>query len=606
MRPQLVRPLAIVTPHPTARGLRSDIHEIKRTDASHLTHSIRQRAARNLIESLVAAGVDTYFGIPGGPAAPLFDALCSVEGARLIESRQETSAGFAASAYYRATGRVPAVIVTAGPGATQAVTGVVNAHLERVPMIVISGDVAWDANGGRLLQDSGPEGIAIEQMLARATRAQIRVARAESASSQALAALDAALDPTRPGPVLLVVPMHKGAADAAPGRICRGRRRVIHEVPEEAVQFACEMLAGASRPVIVLGAACHSQPEVIRRLVDALDVPFITTPRAKGVVSEEHPRSLRHGGLAASMWAREYTKHGVDVALVLGTDLDDVSIGPTPYVRAGGTLIHVDLDATVFNRNVAASLGVVAELSAFADAVRQRWTGEGMRNGKSSQLVRALKQTHAPVDMALFETDPHTPIAPHRVIADLDAALPDAVWVSDIGEHMLSALHYVTARGPDRFFIQLALGSMGSGIAGAIGMALGTPHRRVICVCGDGGMQMAGSEVLVAVRERLPIVFVVFNDGRYNMVHHGMKALYGTTHQWDTAFVDFAEWGRAMGIASCRIESPGEITSDLIDGLLDGGGPVILDVRIDREVRIRGAGRVEALQQMSSQDGGVR
>jgi acetolactate synthase-1/2/3 large subunit len=221
-------------------------------------------------------------------------------------------------------------------------------------------------------------------------------------------------------------------------------------------------------------------------------------------------------------------------------------------------------------------------------------------------LVRALKQTHAPVDMALFETDPHTPIAPHRVIADLDAALPDAVWVSDIGEHMLSALHYVTARGPDRFFIQLALGSMGSGIAGAIGMALGTPHRRVICVCGDGGMQMAGSEVLVAVRERLPIVFVVFNDGRYNMVHHGMKALYGTTHQWDTAFVDFAEWGRAMGIASCRIESPGEITSDLIDGLLDGGGPVILDVRIDREVRIRGAGRVEALQQMSSQDGGVR
>ena len=149
-------------------------------------------AAHRLVRALVEAGVETFFGIPGGPVSPVFDAILSTPGARLIESRHETSAAFAAADYYRASGRVPAVVVTAGPGATNVVTGVVSAHLERIPMLLICGDVAWAANGGRLLQDSGPEGIAVEKLLANVTRATIRVAQAKTAMSQGLAALGAA------------------------------------------------------------------------------------------------------------------------------------------------------------------------------------------------------------------------------------------------------------------------------------------------------------------------------------------------------------------------------------------------------------------------------
>src|SRR5580658_4992766 len=164
------------------------------------------QAARHVIAALVEAGVDTFFGIPGGPVCAVFDAILQTPGARLVESRHETAAAFEAVGFYRATGRVAAVVATAGPGATNLVTGVASAHCERVPMVVICGDVAWASGGGRLVQSCGPEGLDLEHMFASITRATIRVAHARSAATQALAALDAATDPCKQGPALLVVP----------------------------------------------------------------------------------------------------------------------------------------------------------------------------------------------------------------------------------------------------------------------------------------------------------------------------------------------------------------------------------------------------------------
>jgi acetolactate synthase-1/2/3 large subunit len=555
-------------------------------------------AARRLVEALVMAGVDTFFGIPGGPVSPVFDAVLQTPGARLVESRHETGAAFAASGYYRASGRVPAVLVTAGPGATNAVTGIVSAHLERVPMLVVCGDVAW-ANGGRLLQDSGPAGIAIEEMLAKATRATIRVTQAKSAASQGLAALNAATDESNPGPALLVVPIQLGAAVTPLVRIESGRATRSFAPPREAVVEACELLAHAERPLLVLGAGCRSRAATIRRLVDVLDVPFVTTPRAKGIVSEEHPHSLRHGGLAASMWARKYTAAGVDAAVVLGTDLDDCSIGPTPYIADGGRLVHVDLDATVLNRNLPTALGVVADVGAFAEAMLDVVVERGLRNGRSARVLRELRAA-SPYDIATFASDDAVRLKPWRALGDLQqAAGEDARFVTDIGEHMLFALHYLTAKGPDAFTIHLGLGSMGSGICGAVGLALGDRSRRVVCVCGDGGMQMAGAEALVAVRERLPIVFAVFNDSRYNMVYHGYKYVFGREAAWDSPQIDFAMWARAMGMNAVRVHHPGEVTATLLDRLTMQGGPVVLDIRIDPDVRLSGGGRNEALQHMS-------
>lgn len=563
-------------------------------------------AAHRLVRALVQSGVDTFFGIPGGPVSPVFDAILNTPGARLIESRHETGAAFAAADYQRASGRTPAVVVTAGPGATNVVTGVVSAHLERVPMLVICGDVAWAADGGRMLQDSGPEGIAVESMLANVTRATVRVSQARTATAQGLAALDAARNPQNPGPALLVLPIQLGRAVTASGAVATTSSDFRARAPRHLVEETVEALLGARHPLLVLGAGCRPHAAIVRKLVDTLNIPFVTTPQAKGVVSELHPRSLRHGGLAASMWARAYTAEGVDVALALGTDLDDCSVGPTRYVAEGGKLIHVDLNAAVFGRNLPTELGVVADLATFAEDMYETALREGRRHPTANQTLRELRRSPA-YEKPDFETDSSPLITPQRAIADLQAAAgPEAAFVTDIGEHMLSALHYFTAAGPDAFTIHLGLGSMGSGISGAIGLSLARPERPVICVCGDGGMQMAGMEALVALKYRLPIVYAVFNDARYNMVYHGYRQVFGREAQWDTPWTDFARWARSMGLAGLRINHPGEIDEAMLRRVRETNLPLVLDIRIDREMRVAGGGRNEALQHMSMRENAGR
>jgi acetolactate synthase-1/2/3 large subunit len=569
-------------------------------EPAFLTEPEPETAATQIVNALEAMGVDTYFGLPGGPVMPLFDAILRSPGATLIESRHETNAVFAAIGYWRATGKVPVVVVTAGPGATNAVTGIVSAHLERVPMLVICGDVAWSSSGGKLLQSLGREGIGIEDMLKNVTRATVRVALSRSAASQALAALKYANASENPGPALLVLPIDCGAQPTDLQQIESIRTAVTSHIDDHVVIDVAEQLSQARRPLIVVGAACRPHAAAVQRMIEQLRIPFMTTPAAKGIISEDHHYSLRNGGMAASWWARRYTAGGCDVTLVIGTDLDDVSVGPTQPIAPDGTLIHVDLDSTVFNRNVPTRLGITCELGAFAKRLREVSRELGLQN-RQAGFVMAEATEGSPFDCEGFRTDASARITPHRVIHDLEvAAGPHTTFITDIGEHMLFGLHYLTATGPSSFAIHLALGSMASGICSAIGHAIGNRDRRVVCICGDGGMQMAGTELLVALKLKLPIVYAVFNDARYNMVYHGYKQQFGAEQAWETPWVDFVAWARALGMPAARIEKPGEITAELLDRLTRPGLPVVLDIRHDPDVRIRGAGRVEALQHMSA------
>jgi acetolactate synthase-1/2/3 large subunit len=275
---------------------------------------------------------------------------------------------------------------------------------------------------------------------------------------------------------------------------------------------------------------------------------------------------------------------------VLGTDLDDTSMGPTPYARAGTRVIHVDLDARVFGRNVPTMLGIAADVGDFAHMLSAVFRRE-LTASPAARAALAAARAESPFDVPNPEACNALPIRPHRLLCDVQRALPEARFVTDIGEHMLFALHYLTAEAPHAFHVQLNLGSMGSGIAGAVGLALADPSRPVVCVAGDGCMQMAGMEALVAVRERLPVMFVVFNDGRYNMVHHGMRQIFGNASPYASPPVDFAAWAGALGIPAVTVHAPGEVDADLMADLIDA--------RIDASVRIRGGGRVEALQHMS-------
>ncbi len=557
-----------------------------------------QPVAESMVQWLVDAGVDTFFGLPGGPIISVFHRILLEPRARLIEPRHETAGVFEAMGYWRASARVPAVVVTAGPGITNAVTGVTAAYAERVPMLILCGDVA--TGDRRLAQDLGGDGIpGIEAMFAPIARAVRRIGQPSSALGELRRALSTACDPARPGPVVVVVPIDRADAVADMPRVASTLTPAPTAAPPPPalIDEILERLARADRPLLVLGGGCRGHEAPVGELVDALGLPFMTTPQAKGIVSDDHPTSLRSGGMSASHWARRYTASEPDVALVLGTDLDDTSTAGTPVVGAGGQVIHVDTDPTVFARNFPTSLGVDHRLESIADALTRRAFGCGFpRDGRA---LAAEARRRSPFDRPEFATDDCEPIAPHRVIADLEAAARSRDrFVTDIGEHMLFALHYLSAGDPERFTIHLGLGSMGSGIGSAIGLALGDRSRRVICICGDGGMQMTGAELLVAIEHRLPVVFAVFNDARYNMVYHGYRLTHGREQAWATPQIDFVAWARALGASAQSIDRPGQITTELLDALC-AEGPAVLDIRHDRELRIAGDGRIEALRQMS-------
>ncbi len=553
------------------------------------------------MDALVERGVDTFFGVPGGPIIPFFDAIVRHPRARLIESRQETNAAFTAAGYWRATGKVPVVVTTSGPGITNAVTGIASAHCDRVPMLVFCGDSSWGSSGAHLTQSVGPEDLGVERMLAPLTRAQVRIAQPKAAVAQVMAALSAAASSALPGPALVVFPLDQSAGRAAAMEVLPSRYEPCLAIDDERFVELARRLADARRPLVVVGAACRPHAAAVRSLVEALGVPFATTPQSKGIISEEHPLSLRHCGIAAGGWSRRYTAGGVDVALALGTDLDDSSLGPTPVVAPDGYLVHVDLNPAVFNRNVPTALGVAADLGLFARRLSWAALEHGLCASVEARQALVEAKRSSPFDREDFRTDEAPHLAPHRALADLEgAAGPEATFVSDIGEHMLFALHYLTAQDERSFAIHLGLGSMGSGICSAVGHALGNPKRRVVCVCGDGGMQMAGAELLTARKYELPVVFAVFNDARYNMVFHGYRQLCGREEAWSSPRVDFVAWAAAQGVRGARIERPGEISAALLDELLLPGLPVVLDIRHDPDVRIKGAGRVEVLQQMAS------
>lgn len=533
-----------------------------------------------MVSALVKCGVTMFFGVPGGAVSPVFKAIIEHPGATLIESRHETAAAFSAIDYYRSSGHVPVVVVTAGPGVTNVTTGVASAMLERTPMLLICGDVAH-SSGRRLLQDSGRDGLNVESVFSSLTCSTSRATSAHALEAQALKALEDTCQHKKPS--LFVVPIELSHIDV--------QKPATIQNKNDDISFVVNHLLSSIRPLLVVGTGCRNVSK-LQTFIEFLGVPFVTTPQAKGIISEEHPLSLRHGGLAASMWSKQYTKPGVDLTIVLGSDLDDCSIGPISYSSKNCMFIHVDVDARVFSRNIETSVGIISSVQSFIDKVMNLCVKQGVAFKDRSFLINQTKK-HSPFEN-LPETSLSVPITPWRVIYELEKRFASAHFITDIGEHMLSALHYCTSTKDRPFTIHLGLGSMGSGIAGSIGLALAQPQRLVVCICGDGGMQMMGSEVLTAIKHNLSIIFVVFNDARYNMVYHGYRQVFQKKEAWETGMIDFESWARSMSLNSALITKPNEIQNVVYDG-----GPMLLDVRINRDVHVSGGGRNEALLHMS-------
>ncbi|MBI4063175.1 MAG: thiamine pyrophosphate-binding protein [Elusimicrobia bacterium] len=566
----------------------------------------RTTASRLILDYLKEEGVDVIFGIPGGPATPIFDALYDERGIKTISTRHEAGAAFMAAGYARLSGRLGVCLATTGPGTTNLVTAVAAAKADSLPVLVLTAQVASSTFGKGSLQDSTYDRVDVVEMLRPATKLSVMVANAANLAFTLRQAIRAAMTGRR-GPVHLNIPTDLMKKEVAFELWPPSQYRVeAHVFDREAIRRACYDLLGAKKPAILAGhgVALASAEAELLELAELLKIPVATTPKGKGVFPETHPYSLRVFGLASAPAAERYLLSGeVDVLMVVGSSLHEISTqGWEERLKPRDAFIQQDIDPGVIGRNYPVTVGLVGDAKSTLKEIifhikRLLKTGEYQTRSEADQFL----QWKASQPLCYFSEKMDSgaaPLKPQRLIRDLQEALPEeAVLFVDSGNTTLWALHYLMVQKPKSFFHNWGdFGAMGYGVACPIGAKLAAPQRPVFAFVGDGAFGMLGMEVSTAVTYNIPVVWIVLNDGRYNTVYHGQQLQYrGRTIATEFHSMDIAKIAEALGAVGVRVDKPGRM-QDVIPGLLKLGRPCVIDVPIDPDEVPPIHSRVESLE----------
>jgi acetolactate synthase I/II/III large subunit len=540
------------------------------------------RTADVLVDVLVEAGVEVIFGIPGGAIAPLNDALIDHPEIRVVTTRHESGAMFAAAAYARMTGKVGVVFVTSGPGLLNTMTGLASAYCDGLPVVLLAGEVPRSVFGRQALQEGSSHHLDVVTSCRPLTKMAVQVPFSDVAPSMLKRAIATALSGRR-GPVLLTLPLDVLSKPIRVPRLVSdvGMNLAMRsDAMGSAVSEVAAILTRARRPLIFAGSGARwgDAPQRLRALAERLQVPVMTTPKAKGVFPESHPLSLGVFGYGGHPSANRYLEDGLDVLLAVGSSLGDVATnGWSKLLSPTDQFIQIDADAMQIGRNYPVTCGLVGDAAVLLEEILK-----SVPRRPVALRRFGVKRYEDPVAHAV---GPEGLITPMRAIWELQQRMPhDTIYTCDIGEHLLFATHYLHVDSPDGFLIMTGLGSMGSSIAGAVGARLGMPKRPVAVVCGDGCFSMSIGDLAVAVKERVPIVVAVLNDERYGMVEIGNTAVYGRTPDYSLG-MNVPLMARSVGARAVSIDKAGEISNADLSGL-DEGVPVVLDVHIDRHVRM--------------------
>jgi acetolactate synthase-1/2/3 large subunit len=542
------------------------------------------RGANLLVEMLGEAGVDVVFGLPGGAISPVHDALMD-SNLRVITTRHESGAMFAAAAYARATGKLGVVAVTSGPGVLNAMTGLATAWCDGVPLLLLVGEVPRAAHGKGVLQDGSAYGLQIVEMARHVSKLAVEVPRPSNLPHLLRRAIGTALSGRR-GPVVMTLPMDVTTAAMHRPRSA-GAVTMSSQLPVGVASEIAQLLCSARRPLVLAGNGARGEgaPAHLLTVAERFACPVACTPKGKGVFPEDHPLALGVLGLGGHPSANEYVAEGVDIVIAIGTSLGDLSTnGFAPQLQAT-TLVHVDIDVRQIGKSYAPTHAIVATANEFLGALAQA----------NAHHLRLPPHTSGVRRHELAASDRTDRIGAHEAVAGIQEIVPhDAIFTVDSGDHFLFAVHYLETKFPDQFIVMTGLGSMGQSIGGAIGAQLAYPDRTVAAICGDGCFAMNAFEIATAVIERLPIRVFVFNDERLGMVENGHQKVYGRNPQYPTAPLDVCSIAAGLGATTLRVNSFAEL-SDAASILRDTPGPVVVDVRLHPDVRIPTQDRVATM-----------
>lgn len=547
---------------------------------------IKTSVGLQILDVLQEYGVDTIFGIPGGAISTIYGGLLERPAIRAITAKHETGAVFLAMGYAMATGRLGVVVTTAGPGMTNALTGIASAFYEDLPILIISGEVPTTVFGRRALQAGSVAEFDALSLVGRCTKFAAQIVRADSAAMMVHKAIRTSLSERR-GPSFLSLPLNvSGVVTARPP--LSGHVHTSFAIDTAGCRRAMALLAEAKRPLIFAGAGCRSSASraALLRLVEATGAAVAVSPKGKSVFPEDHPLYLGVFGFGGHESVVQYLKGGVDVLLVCGSSLNDFTTNAwSPLLAASTAFLQIDIDAAQLGNNYPIDLGLIGPV----DMVIQKMLEEA-----PAPRPRAATRNTGVITQAI-RSSPSQMLTSAEVAQTMNEVCPaDAVYISDLGEHLSIALHYLKVGSRGHFMTCLGFASMGSGVCSAIGYQMADRSRRVYTITGDGCVLMYGSEIATAVQHHVPVTIVIFNDSRLNMCQLGFRDQFGESPDLSTQVIDFSQIARGMGATAYLVRTRKELITALET---PADGPVVLDVRIDPYIRLEGSQRTAALVQ---------
>ena len=544
--------------------------------------------ARWLAQALLAEGVETLFGYPGGTIMPFYDALHSAPGLKHVLVRHEQGAAFAANGYARASGRVGVCVATSGPGASNLVTGIADAMLDSVPMAVITGQVPTHLMGTDAFQELDVFGMTLPMV-----KHSFIARRVEDLPMMVAEAFRLARS-GRPGPVLIDLPKDVQIADAAhlPAHASLGTDPV--EMPKDAsLHEALALISQAQKPVIyggggiVLGDAVQA----FRTFVDATQIPTVLTLKALGSLATAHPLHLgmigMHGSRAANLAVQES-----DLLIVVGARFDDRATGKLAEFAPNARVVHMDIDACEIGKLRHADAGVRGDIATTLTRLTLACAAHlHGRHGTARKAWRAQCQQRARQHAARYDAPGETVFAP-ALLKRLSELAPEAIVSCDVGQHQMWVAQHWRMDDPRKHLTSGALGAMGFGLPAAMGAQEamrneGRHDAQVICVSGDGSIMMNIQELATLKRYRLPVKIVLLDNQALGMVRQWQELFFEKRYsEIDLSDnPDFAAVATAFGIQAFHVDKAADVEAAL-HALLAADGPAFLHVAIDTAANV--------------------
>ena len=535
-----------------------------------------------LVECLIDLGVEVVFGYPGGAVLPIYDALYNHPKIRHVLVRHEQGATHMAEGYARSTGKPGVVLVTSGPGATNAVTGITDALMDSIPMVVITGQVATQLIGTDAFQEADTIGIT-----RHCSKHNYLVKDPAKLAGVVHEAFHIATT-GRPGPVVVDIPKNVQVATARyerPERLEHASYRPQTKADLAVIAKAVELLANAERPVLYTGGGViNSGPEastLLRELAALTGAPVTSTLMGLGAYPASGPQWLGMLGMHGTYEAN-WAMNKADVILCVGARFDDRVTGRLDAFAPNSTKIHIDIDRSSINKTVAVDLPVIADVGSALTDMIACWKDRGHKTADLSEWWARIEGWRARNSLAYPES--REEIMPQEAIAQLYKAsrsAEDVIITTEVGQHQLWAAQHFGFDAPNKWLTSGGLGTMGYGFPAAIGAQVGNPDSLVVCVAGDASIQMNIQEMGTASQYRLPVKIFILNNEYMGMVRQWQELTYESrySNSYSDSLPDFVKLAEAYGWTGIRIEGPQELEAG-IRQMIDTPGPVIVDCRV--------------------------